>query len=47
MVDVGEVREMCAGSLASMYEKMGGKVIYFGKPYNNVYQEVYSFLDKD
>ena len=45
-VDVGETREMCAGSLASMYEKMGGKVIYFGKPYNNVYQEVYSFLNK-
>ncbi len=46
VVDVGETREMCAGALASMYEKMGGKVIYFGKPYNNIYQEVYSFLDK-
>ena len=46
VVDVGEIREMCAGSLASMYEKMGGKVIYFGKPHNNVYQEVYSFLNK-
>ena len=46
VVDVGETREMCAGSLASMYEKMGGKVIYFGKPYNNIYQEVYSFLNK-
>ena len=46
VVDVGEKREMCAGSLASMYEKMGGKVIYFGKPHNNIYQEVYSFLNK-
>ena len=46
VVDVGETREMCAGSLASMYEKMGGEVIYFGKPYNNIYQEVYSFLNK-
>ena len=46
VVDVGEMREMCAGSLASMYEKMGGKVIYFGKPYNSIYQEVYSFLNK-
>ncbi len=45
-VDVGETREMCAGSIASMYEKMGGKVIYFGKPYNNIYQEVYTFLNK-
>ena len=45
VVDVGNTREMCAGSLALMYEKMGGKVIYFGKPYNNIYQEVYSFLN--
>ena len=45
VVDVGDRREMCAGSLASMYEKMGGKVIYFGKPYNNIYKEVYSFLN--
>ena len=46
VVDVGEKREMCAGSLASMYEEMGGKVIYFGKPHKNIYQEVYSFLNK-
>ena len=45
VVDVGDRREMCAGSLASMYEKMGGKVIYFGKPHKNIYQEVYSFLN--
>ena len=45
-VDVGETREMCAGSIASMYEKMGGKVIYFGKPYKHIYQEVYTFLNK-
>ena len=46
VVDVGETREMCAGSVASMYEQMGGKVIYFGKPQNKIYQEVYSFLNK-
>ena len=46
VVDVGEKREMCAGSLASMYEDMGGKVIYFGKPHSNIYQEAYSFLNK-
>ena len=45
VVDVGDTREMCAGSLASMYEKMGGTVIYFGKPHNKIYQEVYSFLN--
>jgi HAD superfamily hydrolase (TIGR01459 family) len=46
VVDVGEKREMCAGSIASMYEGMGGRVIYFGKPHKNIYQEVYSFLNK-
>ena len=46
VVDVGEIREMCAGSIASRYEKMGGKVIYFGKPHNKIYQKVYSFLNK-
>ena len=46
LVDVGDKREMCAGSIASMYEGMGGRVIYFGKPYKNIYQEVYSFLNK-
>ena len=45
VVDVGDRREMCAGSLASIYEKKGGKVIYFGKPHKNIYQEVYSFLN--
>ena len=39
VVDVGETREMCAGSVASMYEQMGGKVIYFGKPYPEVYNQ--------
>ena len=46
VVDVGETRELCAGAIASIYEKMGGRVIYFGKPHNNIYQEVYSFLNK-
>ena len=46
VVDVGDKREMCAGSLASMYEEMGGKVIYFGKPHKKIYREVYSFLNR-
>jgi ribonucleotide monophosphatase NagD (HAD superfamily) len=25
---------------------MGGKVIYFGKPHNKIYQEAYSFLNR-
>ena len=39
IVDKGDRREMCAGSVAKVFEKMGGKVIYFGKPYPNVYSQ--------
>ncbi len=37
IVDRGNQRELCAGSVAMVFEKMGGKVIYFGKPYPEVY----------
>ena len=37
IVDRGDVREFCAGSVAKIFEKIGGKVIYFGKPYPPVY----------
>ena len=37
IVDRGNTRELCAGSVAMVFEKMGGKVIYFGKPYPEVY----------
>ena len=39
IVDRGETRELCAGSVAMVFEKMGGKVIYFGKPYPEVYNQ--------
>jgi len=29
---------LCAGALAREYEKMGGKVFYFGKPYPEIYE---------
>jgi HAD superfamily hydrolase (TIGR01459 family) len=32
---------ICAGILALEYQKMGGKVVYFGKPYNLVYDQVF------
>ena len=37
IVDKGETREYCAGSVAKIFEEIGGKVEYFGKPYSNVY----------
>ena len=39
IVDKGEKREYCAGSVAMVFEKLGGKVIYFGKPYPEVYSQ--------
>ena len=37
IVDRGEIREYCAGSVAKIFEEIGGNVEYFGKPYSNVY----------
>ena len=37
IVDRGSKRELCAGSVAMVFEKMGGEVICFGKPYSEVY----------
>jgi len=42
IVDRGKKREYCAGSVAMTFEKLGGKVIYFGKPYPEVYSQVIS-----
>ena len=37
IVDRVIIRELCAGSVAMVFEKMGGEVVYFGKPYPEVY----------
>ena len=37
VVDKGNKREFCAGSIAKIYEEEGGEVNYFGKPYPLVY----------
>ena len=39
IVDKGNKRELCAGSVAMVFEKMGGKVVYFGKPFPEVYNQ--------
>jgi HAD superfamily hydrolase (TIGR01459 family) len=39
----GNKKELCAGALAKKFEELGGKVIYFGKPYKSIY---YSALKK-
>jgi HAD superfamily hydrolase (TIGR01459 family) len=39
IVDRGNKRELCAGSVAMVFEKIGGEVVYFGKPYPEVYNQ--------
>lgn len=34
----------CAGIIAMEYEKRGGKVHYYGKPYPEIYEECFAFL---
>ncbi len=34
----GGKRVLCAGALAARYEELGGKVVYFGKPYPSIYR---------
>jgi HAD superfamily hydrolase (TIGR01459 family) len=46
IVDRGNVRELCAGSVAMIFEKMGGTVVYFGKPYAEVYNQAANNKDK-
>jgi len=38
----GHKQEYCAGTIAEIFKELGGKVIYFGKPY----PEIYSFCTK-
>ena len=39
VVDRGDEREYCAGTVAQIFEKIGGQVEYFGKPYPKVYSQ--------
>ena len=39
VVDRGIEREYCAGSVAKVFEELGGMVKYFGKPYPLVYEK--------
>ena len=46
IVDRGNARELCAGSVAMVFEKMGGQVVYFGKPHPEVYNQSIENNDK-
>ena len=47
IVHRGDRAEYCAGSIAKLYEKMGGRVEYFGKPYRNIYEYIFRILKKN
>lgn len=40
----GGVREFCAGALAARYERLGGSVLYVGKPHPGVYRTCLAHL---
>ena len=42
----GSVEELCAGAIAKTFEKLGGKVIYYGKPYKEIYEMCFGQEEK-
>ena len=42
----GNIEELCAGSVAKVFEELGGEVIYFGKPYEEVYKMCFNSNEK-
>ena len=46
VVNRGNVIEYCAGSVAKLYEKIGGEVEYFGKPHKYFYEYVFKIFKK-
>jgi HAD superfamily hydrolase (TIGR01459 family) len=37
IVHRGNIEELCAGSIAKVFEDLGGEVVYFGKPHKEIY----------
>tara|TARA_A100001011_G_scaffold399390_1_gene507782 strand:+ start:2142 stop:2948 length:807 start_codon:yes stop_codon:yes gene_type:complete len=44
VVHRGNKEEYCAGIIAKIFEELGGDVVYFGKPYKEIYDMI---LDKE
>ena len=42
----GDKEEYCAGSIAKIFEELGGVVIYYGKPYKEIYKMCFSENEK-
>lgn len=46
MVERGPKLIPCAGSLAQIYETLGGRVLYAGKPYPAIYERAYAAIER-
>lgn len=46
VVHVGDTLYECAGTFAKIYEDMGGRVVYHGKPHAPVYERCYELLGR-
>ena len=42
----GNVEELCAGSVAKVFEELGGEVVYFGKPHKEIYNMCFNADEK-
>ena len=42
----GTVEELCAGSVAKVFEEIGGEVVYFGKPHKEIYKRCFGPNEK-
>ena len=46
IVHRGGTQEYCAGKIAQIFEKLGGNVVYFGKPYKEIYKMCFEDHEK-
>ena len=42
----GDIEEYCAGTIAKIFESLGGKTVYCGKPYKEIYKMCFSNEEK-
>ena len=45
-VHKGDVEEYCAGTIAKIFESLGGETIYFGKPHKEIYRMCFNEKEK-
>ena len=46
VVHRGNAEELCAGAIAKTFESLGGKVVYYGKPYKEIYEMCFDKREK-